>query len=247
MSELQILSHSPRVLFYVTANIFIRHQGESIRVPDEYVMSVKPTHPDCPYSTAIRRCCRLCSTAVQLQQKVLHDVLPCLRMLLSQVEDFADARRIGAFVAYHVADFCGQILLGMMLFFGLYVPADVVECQPVEVAVADQPSTVDIAEPFCRSYHIKSRLCSTTKGALHGCRKRDGLEHYAKNCTGWSRTLSSIVHKCIKHYDHATPERLIGVYVLMTQCTKLLQLKMTVLNDARLCSTRHAHSGTCQI
>ena len=154
MSELQILSHSPRVLFYATADIFISHQGESISVPDKYVMSVKPTHPDrlygehcCPYIPGMRRCCRLSSTAVQLLQKVLHDVLPSLLMLLSQIEDFADAHRIGAFVAYHVADFCGQILLGM--FSGRYVPADVVECQPVEVAVADKLFTVDILDPLC--------------------------------------------------------------------------------------------------
>jgi len=97
-------------------------------------------------------------------------------------------------------------------FVRLTGPANVVECQPVEVAVADKPFTGDILDPLCKSYHIKSRLCSTTRRALHGCHKRDGLEHYAKELT--QRTaLSSIFHKCIKHYNHATPERLIGVYV----------------------------------
>ena len=217
MSELQILSHSPRVLFYITADIFISHQGESIRVPHEYVMSVKPTHPDrlygehcCPYIPGMRRCCRLSSTAVQLLQKVLHDVLPSLLMVLSQIEDFTDAHRIGPFVAYHVADFCGEILLGM--FSGRYVPADVVESQPVEVAVAGKLFTGDILDPLWSSYHLKGRLCSTTRRALHGCHKRDGPEHYAKELT--QRTaLSSIFHKRITHYNHATPERLIGVYV----------------------------------
>ena len=98
------------------------------------------------------------------------------------------------------------------MFSRRYVPADVVESQPVEVAVAGKLFTGDILDPLCRSYHIKSRLCSTTRRALHGCHKRDGLEHYAKELT--QRTaLSSIFHKCIKHYNHATPERLIGVYV----------------------------------
>ena len=114
------------MFFYATADVLITYQTEPMRVPDKYVMSVSQTPPGRLCSTAVHRCCRLSSTAVQLRQKVFHDLLPFLVMVVFQIEDLADAHRIGAFVAYHVADFCGQILLGM--FSGRYVPADVVEC-----------------------------------------------------------------------------------------------------------------------
>ena len=61
--EAQILSHSPGMFFYATADVLITYQTESMRVPDKYVMSVSQTPPGRLCSTAVHRCCRLSSTA----------------------------------------------------------------------------------------------------------------------------------------------------------------------------------------
>ena len=51
--ELQILSHAQRVLLYATAYIIVSRQDESIRIPDEYVMSIRLAFPRRPFSTAV--------------------------------------------------------------------------------------------------------------------------------------------------------------------------------------------------
>ena len=56
-------------------------------------------------SIALTRPCRLCSTAVQSSQQMLHDALPFLRVVFFETEDLADAHRIDTFVTNDVADF----------------------------------------------------------------------------------------------------------------------------------------------
>ena len=150
-------------------------------------MSTRLPHPGRLFSTTVRRSCRLSSTTVQSRQQMFQDFLPFLTVVISQIEDLTDAHRVETFVKNDVADLSGQILHGMTRFFRAYDPADVVECQPVEPAVAVRWRSRVLLDPRWRQrfashivcvLQIIGRLCSTTTGALHGCLRERYTEHY---------------------------------------------------------------------
>ena len=107
--KLQVLCHSPRRLFDSAAYVFVFLQAKLFCVPQEYVMAISLT---CPH--------RLWSTAVQFGQNMTHDDLPLFSKIgFSEIEDFTDANRIGAFGNDHLADLIGKVLLVMMPLFRL--------------------------------------------------------------------------------------------------------------------------------
>ena len=102
--ELEVLSHSPRGIFNFAAYIFVHLQMKLFCVPEEHVMAISLPTPH-----------RLLSTAVQFRQNMTHDDLPFFsKISVSEIEDFTDANRIGAFGNDHLADLIGKVFLVMM-------------------------------------------------------------------------------------------------------------------------------------
>ena len=126
MLEPEVLSHSPRLLCNSAAYILVQLQIKLLGVPEEHIVAITLTSPH-----------RLLSTVVQLPQNMIDDGLPkCSKMGVSEIEDFTDANRIGAFGNGHLADLIGKVFLVMMRLFRRYLPADVVEQEHKEFTVA---------------------------------------------------------------------------------------------------------------
>ena len=77
-------------------------QDEPMRVPDDYVMSIRLTFPSRRFSTTVRRVCTLFRTAVQFPDNLIHDSLQLLPPVVFRIEKHTDAYRIDAFVMNHV-------------------------------------------------------------------------------------------------------------------------------------------------
>ena len=133
---------------------------------------------------------RLLKTVVQFQKNMTHDDLPfSIKMGLSEIEDFTDANRMGAFGNDHLADLIGKVFLVMMRPFRVCLPADVVEQEPAEFTVTNGlcvtavdilsrlwgTACVTLEKIWCNLHpHISTmgRLWSTSRCAWHRCLKK---------------------------------------------------------------------------